>query len=172
MSTSGRGARVSYQTMLPEISARRSLVEPRITYPSPGREREKCRLLDLMWQIPFIHSVQFVITSNFHIYIEVCRFFLPSGTDTYVLVWWVFNNCACAFQKHWARVWERLFKVAKMAILQRQNRQKWSILRLSIKIPTEKIQKLPFKIIRVVLCRKLLKNTLTRRLKVAKLTIL
>ena len=27
----------------------------------------------------------------------MCRFFLPSGTDTYVLVWWVINNCACTF---------------------------------------------------------------------------
>ena len=40
------------------------------------------------------------ITSNFHIYIKVYRFFLPSGTDTSVLVWWVINNCACAFPKH------------------------------------------------------------------------
>ena len=29
----------------------------------------------------------------------MCRFLLPSGTDKYVLVWWVFNNCACAFAK-------------------------------------------------------------------------
>ena len=26
----------------------------------------------------------------------MCRFFLPSGTNRYVLVWWVINNCACA----------------------------------------------------------------------------
>ena len=45
-STSGRGARASYQTMLPEISARRSLLEPRFRYLSPGREGEKCRPLD------------------------------------------------------------------------------------------------------------------------------
>ena len=46
-STSGRGARASYQTMLPEISARRSLLgEPRFRYLSPGSEGEKCRPLD------------------------------------------------------------------------------------------------------------------------------
>ena len=45
-STSGRGARASYQTMLPEISARRSLLEPSFRYLSPGREGEKCRPLD------------------------------------------------------------------------------------------------------------------------------
>ena len=36
-STSGRGARTSYQTMLPEISARRSLLEPRFKYLSAPR---------------------------------------------------------------------------------------------------------------------------------------
>ena len=96
--------------MLPEISARRSLLEPRFRYLSPGSEGEKCRPLDHMWQTPFIHSVQTVITSKFHIYIKVCRFFLPSGTDLYALVLWIINNCACAFQKHWAQGWERLFK--------------------------------------------------------------
>ena len=39
-STSGRGARASYRTMLPEISARRSLLEPSVRYLSPGREGE------------------------------------------------------------------------------------------------------------------------------------
>ena len=96
--------------MLPEISARRSLLEPRFRYLSPGSEGENCRPLDHMWQIPFIHSVQIALTCNFHIYMKVCRFVLQSGTDTYVLVWWVFNNCACAFQKHWAQGWERSIK--------------------------------------------------------------
>ena len=45
-STSGSGARASYRTMLPEISARRSLLEPNFRYLSPGREGEKCRPLD------------------------------------------------------------------------------------------------------------------------------
>ena len=45
-STSGRGARASYRTMLPEISARRSLLELSFRYLPPGREGEKCRPLD------------------------------------------------------------------------------------------------------------------------------
>ena len=96
--------------MLPEISARRSLLEPSFRYLSPGSEGENCRPLDHVWQVPFIHSVRFFRISNFHIYIELCRFFLPSGTDTYVFVWWVINNGACAFLKLYARGWERLFK--------------------------------------------------------------
>ena len=47
-STSGRGARASYRTMLPEISARRSLLEPSFRYLLPGREGERCRPLDHM----------------------------------------------------------------------------------------------------------------------------
>ena len=57
-STSGRGARASYRTMLPEISARRSLLESSFRYLSPGREGEKCRPLDHTWQNPFVHSVR------------------------------------------------------------------------------------------------------------------
>ena len=45
-STSGHGARASYRTMLPEISARRSLLELSFRYLSRGREGEKCRPLD------------------------------------------------------------------------------------------------------------------------------
>ena len=55
--------------MFPEISARRSLLEPSFRYLSPGIEGEKRRPLDRMWQIPFIHSVQFLITSHFYNYI-------------------------------------------------------------------------------------------------------
>ena len=43
---SGRGARASYRTMLPEISTGRSLLEPSFRYLSPGRKGEKCRPLD------------------------------------------------------------------------------------------------------------------------------
>ena len=57
-STSGRGARASYRTMLPKISARRSLLEPSFRYLSPGIEGEKCRPLDHTWQIPFGHSAR------------------------------------------------------------------------------------------------------------------
>ena len=44
--------------MLPEISARRSLLEPSFRYLSPGREGEKCRSLDHMGQIPFVNSAR------------------------------------------------------------------------------------------------------------------
>ena len=67
-STSGRGARVSYQTMLPEISARRSLLEPSFRYLSPGREGEKCRPPDHTWQNPFVLSARLIIGSNCYIY--------------------------------------------------------------------------------------------------------
>ena len=70
-STSGSGARASYQTMFPEISARWSLLEPSFRYLSPGIGGEKCRPLDHMWQIPFIHSVQFLVTSHFCIHMKV-----------------------------------------------------------------------------------------------------
>ena len=67
-STSGRGARASYRTMLPEISARRSLLEPSFRYLSPGREGEKCRPLDHACQNPFVHSAPYIISSNSYIY--------------------------------------------------------------------------------------------------------
>ena len=85
--------------------------------PVASSEGEKCRPLDHMWQIPFIHSVQFVIASNFQIYIKVCRFFLPSGTDTYVLVWWVINNCACAFPKTLSPRLRTIIQVILISIL-------------------------------------------------------
>ena len=66
--------------MLPEISARRSLLEPSFRYLSPGREGEKCRPLDHMGQIPFIHSDRFLTCSNFYIYTIVYQLFLPCGT--------------------------------------------------------------------------------------------
>ena len=59
-STSGRRARALYQTMLPEISAQKSLSEPSFSYLSPGREGEKCRPLDHSRQIHFIYSDRFV----------------------------------------------------------------------------------------------------------------
>ena len=79
-STSGRGARASYRTMLPEISTRRSLLEPSFRYPSPGREGEKCRPLDHIWQIPFIHLTRFINSSNFYIYNSAFYLLSPCGT--------------------------------------------------------------------------------------------
>ena len=40
-SNSGRGARASYRAMLPEISARRSLLQPSFRYLLSGREGER-----------------------------------------------------------------------------------------------------------------------------------
>ena len=70
-STSGRGARASYQTMLSEISARRSLLEPSFIYLSPGSEGEKCRPLDHMRQIPFNHSAPLIVC-RISIHIHQC----------------------------------------------------------------------------------------------------
>ena len=70
--------------MLPEISARRSLLDPSFRYLSPGREGEKCRPLDHARQIPFIHSDRFLIQSNFSTYRKVYQLFHPSGTHNWV----------------------------------------------------------------------------------------
>ena len=79
-STSGRGARASYRTMVPEISARRSLLEPSFRYLSAGSEGEKCRPLDHVRQIPFIHSDQFLLCNKYYIYVRVYHLSLPCGT--------------------------------------------------------------------------------------------
>ena len=80
-STSERGARAPYRTMFPEISAQWSLLEPSFRYLSPGREGEKCRPLDHVRQIPFIHSAQVIICSNLYICIQVFLFFPAFGTS-------------------------------------------------------------------------------------------
>ena len=59
--------------MLSEISARRSLLEPSFIYMLPGREGEKCRSLDHVWQIPFIHQLSsHPILRSTYIYIQNC----------------------------------------------------------------------------------------------------
>ena len=95
-STSGRGARASYRTMLPEISARRSLLEASFRYLSPGSEGEKCRPLDHAWQNPFVHSARCMIGSNSYIYTTTFQLFPPCGTFKCVLRWYTFNDCGCA----------------------------------------------------------------------------
>ena len=54
--------------MFPEISAQWSLLEPTFRYLLSDREGEKCWSLNHAWQIPFFHSAQFIISSNFYIY--------------------------------------------------------------------------------------------------------
>ena len=66
--TSGLGVRALYRTMFPEISAQWSPLEPTFRYLLSDREGEKCWSLNHAWQIPFFHSAQFIISSNFYIY--------------------------------------------------------------------------------------------------------
>ena len=68
-------------------------------YLSPGIEGEKCRPLDHMWQIPFIHSTRSITSSNFYIYNVGFQIFPPCGILKCVLVQCVFDNCVCAFAK-------------------------------------------------------------------------
>ena len=60
--------------------------EPSFRYVFPGSEAEKCRPLDHRWQIPFIHSAQFIISNQF-LYIQHCSsYFLhltPSSMSWY-----------------------------------------------------------------------------------------
>ena len=92
-STSGRGARASYQTMLPEISARRSLLEPSFRYLSPGREGEKCRPLDHLGHIPFVHSARKLHGSNL-LYIQHHSSYFLHVVRSSVLWSCIFNDCA------------------------------------------------------------------------------
>ena len=79
-------------TSIPEISARGSLIlcgEFQIPVgPRSGREGEKCRPLDHIRQVPFIHSALFSFYTNIdsHIYAKVFQLFLLYGT--YVVSWY------------------------------------------------------------------------------------
>ena len=78
-------------TSIPEISARGSLIlwaKFQIPVgPRSGREGEKCRPLDHMWQIPFINQAPFVTYTkiNFSIYTKLLHIFLPCGI--YIAYW-------------------------------------------------------------------------------------
>ena len=88
--------------MSPEISTRGSLFG-RAEFLIPvvtgqlGREGEKCRPLDHVWQTPFIHSTLFVITIIFCIYRKAFQLFHSCSTYKCVSVRCVFQNYACAF---------------------------------------------------------------------------
>ena len=62
-------------------------------YLSPGREGEKCRPLDHRWQIPFIHSIRLINSSNFYIYTTRRSSYFLHVVHTSVCI---FDNCACA----------------------------------------------------------------------------
>ena len=72
-------------------------------------------------------SLPFVLTSHFYINIKVSQLFLPSGTCKYAFVWWVFDNCACAFWKHSPSVWERQLKLFRLASIL------WVLIHIEIK---------------------------------------
>lgn len=76
-----------YLDVFLEISFRWSLLDLRLRYSLPSRMGKKRRFLEHMWHTPFIHSVQFVITSHFFEYINVYQLFLPNGTWRCVLLW-------------------------------------------------------------------------------------
>ena len=68
-------------------------------YLSPGSEGEKCRPLDHMRQIPFIHSSRFIVSSNIYIYRTVFLLFPPCGAFKCVLVRCIFDHCACTLDQ-------------------------------------------------------------------------
>ena len=68
-------------------------------YLSPGREGEKCRPLDHMWQIPFIHSTRFITSDNFYIYNWAFFLLSPCGTFKCALVWYTSDSYTCALVK-------------------------------------------------------------------------
>ena len=68
-------------------------------YLSPGIEGEKCRPLDHMRQIPFIHSTRFLTSGNFYIYNSAFYLLSPCGTFKCVLVRCIFDNCTCALAR-------------------------------------------------------------------------
>lgn len=98
-STFGRGTRSSYLTMCPEISARWSLLWTKFQIPvarQTGKEGSKCRPLEHMWRIPFIHSPRFIIDGNFYIYRTVLELYRPCGAFKCILARCMFDTCACA----------------------------------------------------------------------------
>ena len=60
----------------------------------PGREGENCRLLDHAIQIPFIHSVRFMITMSINI--QQCSSYFLHVVRLSVAWWCACANCACA----------------------------------------------------------------------------
>ena len=51
-------------------------------YLSPDSEGEKCRPLDNICQIPFIHSGQLIIGGNFYTYVKFLQLFSTCGTSS------------------------------------------------------------------------------------------
>ena len=75
---------------------------------------EKCRPLDHMRQIPFIHSVRLYLIITFYIYRKVYQLFFPCGRYKWFLVRCVFVNYACALAETLIQGWESLLERRKL----------------------------------------------------------
>ena len=80
-------------------------------YLSPGREGEKCRPLDHVWQIPFVHSARFLDSCNFYIYRSVFYLFPPFGTIKCVLIRYRLDNWACALAETLISMFRAVFSL-------------------------------------------------------------
>ena len=76
-----------------------------------GREGEKCRPLDHVWQIPFIHSARFLDSCNFYIYRSVFYLFPPFGTIKCVLIRYRLDNWACVLAETPISLFRALFSL-------------------------------------------------------------
>ena len=97
-------------------SGDRFLGEPRFRYLSPGREGEKCRPLDHVRQIPFIHSARIICSGNFYIYRTVFKIFPPFGTIKCVLIHCTFGNRACTLNESVISKFTAIIKVLLCSI--------------------------------------------------------
>lgn len=83
--------------MFPEIPIDRVWSQVSYTYRQAVREGENCRPPHPIWQIPFIHSVQITIISNFFcIYGKAYELFPPCGTCKRFSLRCIYKNYACA----------------------------------------------------------------------------
>jgi len=152
------------RTILNEILAWRSLLEPRFRYLSPGRKGEKCQSLDHLWQIPFTHSVRFVITCNSCIYINES---LPAISS----IWYVkvclrtvgiFWLRMCSLTNCQLKVENGIFKILQLSckcwcILPKTTQKFYTRICWTKEIISSipiKISSIPIKICRLVLYRK------------------
>ena len=76
----------------------------RIVFPPMGQgwgEREKCRSLAHIGQIPFIHLALFLIYAkiNVHTFSKVFLLFPPYGLSIWVVIWCTISICTCALAK-------------------------------------------------------------------------
>ena len=92
----------SRRCTFPEISRRRSFLEPGFRYLSPGSEGEKCRP----------HLVWFITQRNSSICVGMSQVFLPCDTYEYVLL----RNTECVLQLR-VRKWKETKSIARLRVL-------------------------------------------------------